>query len=79
MFGSMSHTKTTVLIICTAMLWLMFSSCSGTEVGNPDIPGPGPATDFGTFDSNAELETYLKDQYARSALPLREIDEVGAP
>jgi uncharacterized secreted protein with C-terminal beta-propeller domain len=62
------------------MLWtlLILTGCSGTEVGNPDTSGLIPANEVQPLSSNAELEDYLKDQYARS-INVGSADMNGSP
>ncbi len=52
-----------IIILCILSI---FTGCSGTEVGNPDTGGISPARDVQPIASDAELEAYLKEQYAKS-------------
>lgn len=51
--------------VAFCILWIIMG-CSGTEVGNPDTVSLYSAGEVEPMASDAELETYLKDQYAKS-------------
>jgi len=47
-------------------LAIILTGCNGTEVGNPDSGGYSTGGDMYSFSDDAELETYLVDQYTKS-------------
>jgi uncharacterized secreted protein with C-terminal beta-propeller domain len=58
--------KFTSVIILSFMLCFLIGCNVGTEVGNPEVISQTVSGDMHGFDSNEELEAYLKDQYAKS-------------
>ena len=56
------------LFICFAfcLATCLMIACNGTEVGNPENIDLSLTGDMTGFSDNAELETYLKDQYRQS-------------
>ncbi len=51
--------------VAFCILWVIMG-CSGTEVGNPDSISRSSAGEVETLASDAELESYLKNQIAES-------------
>ncbi len=60
-----------IAVRCTIWILMLFilsiiPGCSGTEVGNPDTGSVTPTRNVQPLTSDTELESYLKDQYAKS-------------
>ncbi len=55
-----------MILIPICMALVLLAACNGTEVGNPEKIKLSVSGDMTGFSDNAELETYLKDQYTKS-------------